>query len=41
MSIILGTLIAGLGLFFTGVKLVGTILKQLTGRRFRLLVSYQ
>ena len=39
MSIILGTLIAGLGLFFTGVKMVGTNLKQLTSRRFRLLVS--
>jgi len=39
MSIILGTLIAGLGLFFTGLQLVSTNLKQLTSRRFRLLVS--
>lgn len=39
MSIILATLIAGLGLFFTGVHLVATHLKQLTSRRFRLLVS--
>ena len=39
MSTILATLIAGLGLFFTGVHLVSTHLKQLTSRRFRLLVS--
>jgi phosphate:Na+ symporter len=39
MAVILGTFIAGLALFFTGVKLVGTHLKQLTSRRFRLLVS--
>ena len=39
MSIILGTLIAGLGLFFTGLQLVSANLMQLTSRRFRLLVS--
>lgn len=39
MSVILAPLIAGLGLFFTGVRLVGVNLKQMTSRRFRLLVS--
>ncbi|MDX9766231.1 MAG: Na/Pi symporter [Ectothiorhodospiraceae bacterium] len=36
---ILGTLLAGLGLFFIGVKFIGSHLKQMTGRRFRALVT--
>jgi len=32
-------LLAGLGLFFAGVKMVGSSLKQMTSRRFRKLVS--
>lgn len=36
---ILGTMTAGLGLFFIGVKLVGEHLKQLSGRRFRNIVA--
>lgn len=36
---IFATIFAGLGLFFIGVKLIGSNLKQMTGRRFRMLVS--
>ncbi|WP_028571058.1 Na/Pi cotransporter family protein [Desulfonatronum lacustre] len=36
---ILGTITAGLGLFFIGVKLVGDHLKQLSGRKFRKIVT--
>lgn len=36
---ILGTMTAGLGLFFIGVKLVGEHLKQLSGRGFRKIVT--
>src|SRR5437867_995852 len=36
---IFGSFLAGIGLFFTGVKLVSSNLKQMTSRRFRLLVS--
>src|SRR2546428_10007447 len=36
---ILGTIIAGMGLFFTGLKFVGNNLKQMTSRRFRSLVA--
>ncbi len=32
-------LLAGLGIFFAGVKMVGTNLKQMTSRRLRILVS--
>jgi phosphate:Na+ symporter len=35
---ILASLFAGLGMFFIGVKLIGAHLKQMTGRRFRMLV---
>lgn len=35
----LATLLAGLGLFFIGIKFVGENLKRLTGRRFRRLVA--
>jgi phosphate:Na+ symporter len=30
---------AGLGLFFVGIKLIGTNLKQLTGRWFRRMIA--
>jgi len=36
---ILGTMTAGLGLFFIGVRLVGDHLKQLSGRKFRKIVT--
>lgn len=36
---IFATLLAGLGLFFVGVKLIGGNLKRLTGRRFRSMVA--
>ncbi|MBI3927675.1 MAG: Na/Pi cotransporter family protein [Armatimonadetes bacterium] len=36
---IAGTLLAGIGLFFTGLKLVSENLKQMTSRRFRALVA--
>lgn len=36
---ILGTIIAGMGLFFTGLKFVSNNLKQMTSRRFRSLVA--
>lgn len=36
---ILGTMTAGLGLFFIGVKLVGDHLRQLSGRKFRKIVT--
>lgn len=36
---IFGSLLAGLGLFFIGVKLIGEHTKQMTGRRFRMMVS--
>ena len=39
MIVVLASLLAGLGLFFTGVKMVGSHLKQMTSRRIRLLVS--
>lgn len=39
MAEVLGTFIAGIGLFFTGVKMVGNNLKSMTSRRFRQLVS--
>ena len=36
---ILITIFAGLGLFFTGIRLIGHNLKQMTGRRLRALVG--
>lgn len=36
---IFGTIFAGLGLFFVGVKLISGNLKQMTGKRFRLLIE--
>lgn len=36
---ILGDLLAGLGLFFIGIRLVGDNTKQMTGRRFRVWVA--
>lgn len=35
----IGTMIAGVGLFFSGVKIVGSSMKKLTSRRFRIMVS--
>lgn len=35
----IGTMIAGIGLFFSGVKIVSTSLKNMTSRKFRLIVS--
>ncbi|MFW6341319.1 MAG: Na/Pi cotransporter family protein, partial [Wenzhouxiangella sp.] len=36
---IFGTLFAGLGLFFIGVKAIGSHLKEMSGRRFRLMMA--
>ncbi|MGC9457306.1 MAG: Na/Pi cotransporter family protein [Halothiobacillaceae bacterium] len=36
---IFGTLFAGLGLFFIGVKAIGSHLKQMSGRRFRAMIQ--
>lgn len=36
---IFGTIFAGLGLFFVGVKLISGNLKQMTGKRFRILIE--
>ena len=36
---ILITIFAGLGLFFTGVRLIGQHLRQMTGRRLRAMVT--
>lgn len=36
---ILINIFAGLGLFFTGIRLIGHNLKQMTGRRLRALVG--
>jgi phosphate:Na+ symporter len=36
---VFGKLLAGLGLFFVGVKLLGDHMKQMTGRKFRQIVS--
>lgn len=35
---IVGSVLGGLGLFFIGIKLIGTHLQQMTGRRFRGLI---
>jgi len=39
MTEILASLLAGIGMFFTGVKMIGTNLRHMTTRRIRLLVS--
>lgn len=39
MASILGVMLAGLGLFFTGIKLTSENLRKLTSRRFRTLLS--
>ena len=36
---IFASIFAGLGLFFIGIRLIGTNLKQLAGRRMRLLIT--
>ncbi len=36
---ILSAMLAGLGLFFIGVKFIGSHCKQMSGRGFRLLVA--
>lgn len=36
---IVGSVLGGLGLFFIGIKLIGTHLQQMTGRRFRALIT--
>lgn len=40
MAIIFANLLAGLGLFFIGVKLIGSHLKQIAGRKFREWVAW-
>lgn len=35
---VIGSVLGGLGLFFIGIKLIGTHLQQMTGRRFRALI---
>lgn len=39
MTEMLASLLAGIGMFFTGVKMIGTNLRHMTTRRIRLLVS--
>jgi len=40
MAIIFANLLAGLGLFFIGVKLIGSHLGQMAGRKFREWVAW-